>query len=131
MSPGERIRKSIMQRILPIVVVLVLLLSPAAATAQKKFGFDFVVTAEKTIRITDVDGKGLAGQIGLRQADIVKKIGDRDIRSKQDLDDALQKVSKGKEYKITIYRPRDRKEETFAGSIKQSRSGSYYVVPRR
>jgi hypothetical protein len=122
-----------MNRITLAVVTAVLL--PVAAPAQPppklSFNFRFVEGRDNTIQIIYVDPKGLAGQIGLRQDDVLKRINDVTIRSKRDVDKALETLP-GR-YRIIIDRPTPRRFERdlqLTGEVKRSRSG-YYALPDR
>lgn len=112
-------------------ITFLLLLRPAESwAAHEQFGFRYIETNNRQIRITSVDPKGLAGQIGLRQDDVLKKINGIDITSTQSLDRALRQAIDERKYEIMVYRPRDKGERTLKGQVRESKPGSYYIIRR-
>src|SRR5262249_5545423 len=104
------------------------------ANAEDLFRFRFVETKESQVRIIDVDPKGLAGQMGLRQDDILVSINRMEIRSKANLESALKNVVDTKQYTIVVKRPPDPaaksasdQRKPLTGQLIRSSTGAYYV----
>ncbi len=108
-----------MNRLLAGVVFLgCLVVCPLATFADELddgpyFGFRFVETRDKQVRVSSVDPKGLAWQMGLRRDDLLVTIGKalndpnkRDVRSSKDVKDALMAIGKkdGAKYYIVLDR---------------------------
>src|SRR5262245_25695883 len=88
-------------------VALVVCLLPLRVFAEgPSFGFRFVETRDKKVRVTSVDPEGLAWQMGLREGDVIVYVNKQAIRSKKDLIAAFHGIHKKKAgaYAIVVAR---------------------------
>jgi S1-C subfamily serine protease len=117
-----------MNRLRFIAAVFLLILLSARANADE-FLFRFVETKDNKIRVTSVDSKGLAAQMGMRQDDIIVRIDNTNIDSKTKLDSALRSLlpqTGMRKFTVVVDRPGE-KNKTLPGQIQKSSAGFYYV----
>lgn len=61
-------------------------------------------TADEGVEVTAVDSDSLAAEAGLRRGDVIIRVDDRDVTSRQELRQALQRIGSGQDVNLEILR---------------------------
>ena len=99
------------------LALLVCLLPLRGFAQEPSFGFRFVETRDKRVRVTSVDPKGLAWQMGLRDGDIFRSVNKQAIRSRKDLVDAFHAIHKKYAGAYEIVVTRGGRSRTLKGKV--------------
>lgn len=67
--------------------------------------------------VTSVEEGGPAAKAGLREGDVLVRVGDNDLYSQDDLDDALRAARAGQEVRLVVRRAGSHEEESLAAKL--------------